>query len=93
MTSRWGHLYVAAILLLLALPLVVVTGVSLNGGQTLRFPPQDLSLRWYGELFRAADWMGPLRNSLVIAAAPGANRRSRSRRSPAERLPSPPSAG
>ena len=72
MTSRWGLLYVAAILLLLALPLIVVTGISLNGGQTLRFPPQDLSFRWYGELFRAADWMGPLRNSLVIAAAAAA---------------------
>jgi putative spermidine/putrescine transport system permease protein len=68
MRSRWGALYVGLILLLLALPLIVVAGVSLNGGQSLRFPPQDPSLRWYGELFRAADWTGPLRNSLVIAA-------------------------
>ncbi|MBP1806841.1 ABC transporter permease [Rubellimicrobium aerolatum] len=67
MTARLGRLYVAVILLLLALPLLVVAGISLNGGQTLRFPPQDPSLRWYAELFRAADWTGPLRNSLVIA--------------------------
>jgi putative spermidine/putrescine transport system permease protein len=68
MTSRLGRLYVAMILLLLALPLVVVAGISVNGGQTLRFPPQDPSVRWYGELFRAADWTRPLRNSLIIAA-------------------------
>jgi ABC-type spermidine/putrescine transport system permease subunit II len=38
MRSRWGALYVGLILLLLALPLIVVAGVSLNGGQSLRFP-------------------------------------------------------
>ncbi|WP_210529604.1 ABC transporter permease [Rubellimicrobium arenae] len=68
MTSRLGRAYVALVLILLALPILVVTGVSLNGGQALRFPPQDPSFRWYGELFRAADWLGPLKNSLVIAA-------------------------
>lgn len=60
--------YVLAILALLAAPIVVIAGVSLNAQQSLRFPPQELSLRWYGALFGAADWMGPLRNSLVIAA-------------------------
>ncbi|MBA3325375.1 MAG: ABC transporter permease [Rhodobacteraceae bacterium] len=69
MTRRLGGLYVGAILVLLALPLAVVAGISLNGGQALRFPPQDPSFRWYGELLRAPDWMGPLRNSVVIAAA------------------------
>lgn len=68
MRVRWGAVYAGLILALLALPLLVVAGVSLNGGQTLRFPPEDPSFRWYGELFRAADWTGPLRNSLVIAA-------------------------
>jgi len=67
MKARAGSIYVGAILVLLALPLVVVAGISLNGGQTLRFPPQDPSLRWYGELFRSAEWMGPLRNSFLIA--------------------------
>jgi len=60
--------YVLAILALLAAPIVVIAGVSLNGQQSLRFPPQELSLRWYDALFGAADWTGPLRNSLVIAA-------------------------
>ena len=60
--------YMLVILALLAAPIVVVAGVSLNAQQSLRFPPPELSLRWYGALFGEADWMGPLRNSLVIAA-------------------------
>lgn len=70
MTRRASPVYVGVglILLLLALPMLVVAGVSINGGQNLRFPPQDPSVRWYGELFQAADWTGPLRNSLLIAA-------------------------
>lgn len=68
MTRRLQILYVTVLLLLLAAPIVVVGGISLNGAQSLRFPPQDLSLRWYAELFRNSDWLIPLRNSLVIAA-------------------------
>ncbi len=66
--TRLGPLYLIVILALLMAPLVVVTGVSLNSAQSLRFPPQDLSLRWYGALFQQADWLGPLRNSVLIAA-------------------------
>lgn len=68
MTRRLQVIYVVLILLMLAAPIVVVAGVSLNGQQSLRFPPQDLSLKWYAELFRNSDWLVPLRNSLVIAA-------------------------
>ena len=68
MTRRLQTLYVVVVLLLLAAPIVVVAGVSLNGQQSLVFPPQNLSLKWYVELFRNSDWLIPLRNSLVIAA-------------------------
>lgn len=67
MTRRLQVFYIVLLLALLAAPIVVVGGVSLNGQQTLRFPPQELSLRWYGELFRDSAWLVPLRNSLVIA--------------------------
>lgn len=68
MRRHAGALYLGLILLLLVLPLLVVAGISLNGGQALRFPPEDPGLRWYGELLRSPDWTGPLRNSLTIAA-------------------------
>lgn len=64
--------YILVILALLAAPIVVVAGVSLNAEQALRFPPPETSLRWYGALFTTSDWLVPLRNSLVIAAASAA---------------------
>ncbi|WP_372892305.1 ABC transporter permease [Rhodosalinus sp.] len=64
--------YILVILALLAAPIVVVAGVSLNAEQALLFPPPETSLRWYGALFTTSDWLVPLRNSLVIAAASAA---------------------
>ncbi|AJE49092.1 ABC transporter permease [Celeribacter indicus] len=72
MTRMLKTTYVFVILALLVAPLVVVAAVSLNGPQTLRFPPVDPSLRWYGELFRQDEWLVPLRHSLVIAACAAA---------------------
>lgn len=69
MTRRLQLFYIVLILALLAAPIVVIGGVSLNGQQSLRFPPSELSLRWYGALFRDSAWLVPLRNSLVIAAS------------------------
>lgn len=69
MSGKLKAAYVATILVLLVAPLGVIASVSLNGRQTLRFPPEELSLRWYAELFRLSDWMIPLKNSLLIAAA------------------------
>lgn len=65
-------LYLALIALFLALPLVVVAGVSLNQPRQLIFPPRGLSLRWYGELFTDSGWSGALANSLVIAVTSAA---------------------
>lgn len=65
---RLGPLYILLILALLTAPLAVVAGVSLNGSQSLQFPPQDISLRWYTSLLQEADWMASLRNSVLIAA-------------------------
>jgi putative spermidine/putrescine transport system permease protein len=67
-----GTLYLAAVALFLALPLVVVAGVSLNQPRQLLFPPQGLSLRWYGELLTDSAWLGALRNSLIVAVASAA---------------------
>ncbi len=69
--SRLGGAFVAVILGLLLAPLVVVAGVSLNGSQSLRFPPVDPSLRWYGALWSQSDWMAALGNSVLIAALAG----------------------
>lgn len=72
MTQKLQILYVIILLIMLVAPIFVVAGVSLNDQQSLRFPPRDLSMRWYVELFRTEDWLIPLRNSLIIATTASA---------------------
>jgi ABC-type spermidine/putrescine transport system permease subunit I len=52
----------------LAAPLIVVAGVSVNAKKTLLFPPEGFSLSWYGDIFTESDWRGALVASLVLAA-------------------------
>jgi putative spermidine/putrescine transport system permease protein len=54
--------------LFLALPLIVVAGVSINQRQTLAFPPQGFSLAWYGQIFTNPEWRNALVASLTLAA-------------------------
>ncbi|MCJ8520086.1 putative spermidine/putrescine transport system permease protein [Pseudorhizobium tarimense] len=62
------RLFFFAVGLFLALPLIVVAGVSINEKQTLAFPPQGFSLAWYGEIFLNDDWRNALFASLTLAA-------------------------
>ncbi|MFD1343053.1 ABC transporter permease [Litorisediminicola beolgyonensis] len=67
MTRVLKSIFVALVFSFLAAPIIVVLGVSLNQPKRLLFPPEGLSLRWYGALFRESDWLGALQNSLIIA--------------------------
>lgn len=40
---------------LLLVPTVFALAASLNGGESLRFPPENISLRWYGALWSESD--------------------------------------
>lgn len=57
-----------AVGLFLALPLIVVAGVSVNQRQSLTFPPQGFSLNWYGQIFTDPEWRNALIASLTLAA-------------------------
>jgi len=59
---------VAAIGVFLILPTVIVLPISLAAAEHLQFPPQSLSLRWYGAYFDSAAWTDPTVFSLQIAA-------------------------
>ena len=61
----------AVVMLFLALPLLVVTGVSFNEKKALFFPPQGFSLEWYGVLVSKSQWLNPIINSLIIATLAG----------------------
>lgn len=65
------NLFMGAVLVVLAAPLVVVAGVSLNERKQLIFPPQGFSLAWYGELLSQSDWLNAVKNSLIIALLSG----------------------
>lgn len=72
MTRHLTRLYLALVALFLALPLIVVAGVSVNERQSLTFPPQGFSLAWYAQIFADAGWRAALVNSLLLAASAAA---------------------
>jgi putative spermidine/putrescine transport system permease protein len=55
-------------LVLLFAPTIVVLITSLSDGQTLKFPPPALSLRWYLELLTSDEIIAPALTSLKLAA-------------------------
>ncbi len=61
------NIYLTAVLIFLAAPLVIIAGVSVNSPKRLLFPPEGFSLRWYAELFSQDAWVNAMINSLVIA--------------------------
>ncbi|AXV18129.1 spermidine/putrescine ABC transporter permease (plasmid) [Neorhizobium sp. SOG26] len=63
------RLFFLAVGLFLALPLIVVAGVSVNQRQSLTFPPQGFSLSWYGQIFTNPEWRNALIASLTLAAS------------------------
>lgn len=65
------NLFLAAVALFLCAPLIVVVGVSLNAKKRLFFPPEGLSLRWYGDMLLENAWRHPIENSLIIASTAG----------------------
>ncbi len=71
MSRCLGNAFIAVVVAFLAAPLVVVAGVSVNEKRQLAFPPEGLSLRWYGELLAAGDWLNALYNSLLVATTSG----------------------
>ncbi|QRM57302.1 ABC transporter permease [Sinorhizobium sp. BG8] len=68
MNTLFQRLYFSLVGLFLALPLIVVAGVSVNAKQTLAFPPEGFSLSWYGEIFTNPEWRNALLASVTLAA-------------------------
>lgn len=71
--NRLGtRIFLALMALLLALPLAVIAGVSINEKKSLTFPPQGFSMAWYTEIFADAGWRHALLASLGVALASAA---------------------
>lgn len=64
----FGLLYVGAVYVFLLLPIAIIVLMSLNAGEFMTFPPQGISLRWFGALFANEAFMRAIRSSLMLAA-------------------------
>jgi len=72
MSRALRTLYLALVGVFLALPILIVAGVSVNEKQDLTFPPRGFSLSWYGQIFADAGWRAALINSLTLALSSAA---------------------
>jgi len=54
-------------LLILSLPTLVVIGASFTAGDIITFPPDGLSLRWYGEMWALPSFTRALMRSLYVS--------------------------
>ena len=68
MNRLLNRLFLGAIALFMASPIIILLGVSVNAEKRLAFPPQGFSLRWYLELWNDAGWHSAISNSLLIAS-------------------------
>ena len=54
-------------LLTLSLPTLVVVGASFTAGDIIAFPPEGLSLRWYGEMWSLPSFRGALGRTFIVS--------------------------
>jgi putative spermidine/putrescine transport system permease protein len=59
---------VAAILLYLIFPVLVVLAISFSAGNFLTFPPPGLSLRWYAAIAHDPEWVSALWVSVKVGS-------------------------
>src|SRR5690606_17616800 len=53
--------------IIMIVPILFVVATAFTGGETLKFPPEGFSLRWFGEALSYQPFMGSLVTSLEIA--------------------------
>jgi putative spermidine/putrescine transport system permease protein len=58
-----------AVLAYLLLPLIVIVGSSLTASEFLAFPPQGLTLRWYGQMLADTSYVTAFSTSTLLAIA------------------------
>ena len=61
----WG--LVIFVIVMLSLPTVIVIGASFTAGDTIEFPPEGFSLRWYGELWQLDDFIQALGRTFYVS--------------------------
>lgn len=65
----WLRLYLYAMYIFLAAPLVVVAVVAFNPGTAVRFPPSAISVRWFFHIFEVESFVTGIVNSVMLGVA------------------------
>jgi len=60
-------LYFWVTVLFLIFPIIIIVPISFSSNEFLRFPPKDLGLRWYRELFNDPNWISAASTSFKVA--------------------------
>lgn len=55
--------------IIMIVPILFVVATAFTGGRTLRFPPEGISFRWFGEALTYQPFIGALATSVEIALA------------------------
>lgn len=66
---NWSRLGTVALLLLLPAPILIVAAISFTAAGYIRFPPGELSLRWYSEFLLDRRWLEATLTSVGLALA------------------------
>lgn len=66
---NWSTVGLWALLLFMPAPIIVVIAASFSYDGYIRFPPGELSLRWYVEFLTDMRWLRALWTSLLLAVA------------------------
>ncbi len=63
-----SHVFMALSAVMLALPIVVVSGAALNSGRSMFFPPREPTLDRFYEFFVSEPvWVNAMTNSIIVA--------------------------
>jgi len=63
----WLYVLTGLVLFYLVIPTLIVVPLSFSGANSLKFPPDSLSWRWYAEFFGKAEWRDATWVSLQVA--------------------------
>jgi len=66
-TTKSFKILVFLLYVFLLAPILIVIPISFSNDNFLMFPPRTWGVRWYGEIFRHAGFMGALHISFLIA--------------------------
>lgn len=69
---NWSRLFTVLLFLALPGPILIVVAASFSHAGYIRFPPGELSLRWYAEFLSDRRWLEALLTSVALAVVAAA---------------------